>query len=81
MVDKIGNRWFGEQLQFYLHEWGKHTLNPLYFKPQVLHNLIKFEIIKIQGVGKYQNGQFQPLEYPQTAMPENIKFCKYFEIR
>ena len=22
----------------------------------------------------------QQLEYPQTAMPENIKFCKYFEI-
>ena len=31
MVDKIGNRWFGEQLQFYLHEWGKHTLAKLLF--------------------------------------------------
>ena len=80
IVDKIGNRWFGDQLQFYLHEWGKHTLGELYFTHQVniFFNKIKN---KIKGVKRGYGGQSQPLEYPQIAMPENIKFCKSFQIK
>ena len=31
IVDRIGNHKFAEYLQFYLHDWGKHKLNELYF--------------------------------------------------
>ena len=80
IVPLIGNRWFCEQLQFYLHEWGKHTLGELYFTHQVniFFNKIKN---KIKGVRKGYGDQSQQLEYPQTAMPENIKYCKSFQIQ
>ena len=42
IVDRFGNRKFAEYLQFYLHDWGKHTL---YMTRLVLIDLICLKII------------------------------------
>ena len=46
IVDLIGNYKYGEYMQFYLHDWGKRMLKPIYFHQPV--NLFNNKSIKSQ---------------------------------